>query len=236
MRLSWRRSSRAEDRFEAWITESHQKWVLAGGTTPVGPCPDEAFLRDLARKSRRIKLSDPRVDHAATCPTCLNQLLGFRQEIRSRRRKGLAVVGLVTACLASRRHSTLSGLAMGCNGISGDKYGNRLPDRGNLWDVGTFRGEQPGSTATGVAARGRCEAQRSLLPRFSPPGHYLVAVTRDQSAMVSWPKAARRRSPMEKRKRSPSISTYERPNRGQYFLSTTNEQDQASYYYPLQIK
>ena len=83
MRLSWRRSSRVEDRFESWITQQHQRRVLAGETTPSGPCPDEAFLRALARRSESIALSDPRVDHAATCPNCMNRLLALRQERQS---------------------------------------------------------------------------------------------------------------------------------------------------------
>ena len=85
--LSWSRPSRAEDRIESWLVQRHQERVLAGETTPVGPCPDEIFLRDLARKAKRIDLLDPRVDHAANCPTCMSRLLVFRQENRSRRRK-----------------------------------------------------------------------------------------------------------------------------------------------------
>ena len=53
MRLSWHRSSRVEDRFESWITQQHQRRVLAGETTPSGPCPDEAFLRALARRVQK---------------------------------------------------------------------------------------------------------------------------------------------------------------------------------------
>lgn len=232
MKLSWRRSSRAEDRFEAWVTESHQKWVLAGGTTPVGPCPDEAFLRDLARKSRRIKLSDPRVDHAATCSTCLNQLLGFRQEIRSRRRKS-AVVGLVTACLVIaaviavaryevQKQSPASNMAIVSQTV-------------NLWDVGTFRGEQPGQlqAVTLPAARVRLMI---ILPRFSLTGQYLVAVTRDQTGngvMAEGSAAALAHGD----KAAVSVDLdLRKAKSGQYFLSTTHEQDQASYYYPLQIK
>lgn len=37
MRLSWRRPSRAEDRFETWIAQGHQARVLAGGTTLLAP-------------------------------------------------------------------------------------------------------------------------------------------------------------------------------------------------------
>lgn len=76
MPLSWCRSRRVEDRLEKWISQQHQRRVLAGETTPFGPCPDEAFLRALARRSKSIALSDPRVDHAVMCPNCMNRLLG----------------------------------------------------------------------------------------------------------------------------------------------------------------
>ena len=78
MRLSGRRSPHAEDRFELWITQQHQRRVLAGETTPSGPCPDDEFLRDLARKSKSITLADPRIDHAANCRKCMSRLLELR--------------------------------------------------------------------------------------------------------------------------------------------------------------
>ena len=93
--LSWSRPSRAEDRIESWLVQLHQERVLAGETTPVGPCPDEIFLRDLARKAERIDLLDPRVDHAANCSTCMSRLLVFRQENHSRRRKRTLVTAVV---------------------------------------------------------------------------------------------------------------------------------------------
>ena len=112
MRLSWHRSSRVEDRFESWITQQHQRRVLAGETTPSGPCPDEAFLRALARRSKSIALSDPRVDHAATCPNCMNRLLALRQERQSQRRKlawalaGAACIILVAGLIAWSRYES----------------------------------------------------------------------------------------------------------------------------------
>jgi hypothetical protein len=94
MRLTWRRSVRAEDRFETWLAQQRQKQVESRVTAP-GPCPDEAFLRDLARKRSRISLSDPRVDHATSCPKCMNRLIALREESHSRRQK------LVLACAAA---------------------------------------------------------------------------------------------------------------------------------------
>ena len=232
MRLSWRRSSRAEDRFEKWIAQHHQARVLAGETTPVGPCPNEAFLCDLARKSNRIALSDSRVDHAATCPTCMHQLLRFRQEIRSRRRR-FAVAGLVAACLViaaiiavarygGQRQSPAANMAV-------------VSETVNLWDAGTYRGEQPGQlqSVSLPATRVRLEI---ILPRFSPPGQYLVAVTRDQSGNgVMAEGGATALAIGDKESVSVDLDLQEAKT-GQYFLSTTHEQDQASYYYPLQIK
>ena len=52
MSIFGRESSRAEDRFEAWLKRMHQERVLAGETEPTGPCPDDAFLRGVARRSK----------------------------------------------------------------------------------------------------------------------------------------------------------------------------------------
>jgi hypothetical protein len=81
MNLFGRESSRAEGRFEAWLKQKHQERVLSGQTDPTGPCPDEAFLRGLARRSKSISLSDPRIDHAANCPNCMNRILAMRRDI-----------------------------------------------------------------------------------------------------------------------------------------------------------
>jgi hypothetical protein len=75
-----------------------------------------------------------------------------------------------------------------------------------------------------------------VLPRHSAPGQYLVAITRDQNG-----------NGLVAEKISTTVGTgnqqeitadldLRRVNTGQYFLSTTHEQDQAAYYYPLYIK
>ena len=81
--MMWRKpdSPPAEDRFEEWFNRKRQESVLEGQVeAPQGPHPDDSFLRDLARKSRSINLSDPRVDHAASCPLCMRKLLALRNE------------------------------------------------------------------------------------------------------------------------------------------------------------
>jgi hypothetical protein len=104
----------------------------------------------------------------------------------------------------------------------------------NLWDVGTFRGVQPGQLQA-VSLPGAHVKLKIILPRFSPPGQYLVAVTRDQSGngvMAEGSAAALANGDKETVVVDLDLR---KAKSGQYFLSTTNEQDHASYYYPLKI-
>ena len=233
MRLSWSWPSRAEDRFESWLAQRHEDRVLAGETTPVGPCPDEAFLRDLARRAKWIALSDPRVAHAANCPTCMSRLLVFRQEISSRRRK-LTLVTAVVLC---------SVVAVAVITFARYQMHRQLPSANvavvseavNLWDAGTIRGNQPGSLQS-VFLPAAVVRVTIILPRFSPPGQYAVAVTQDQNGNGV---VAQRSAPATINGDHESVSVeldLRAAKAGAYFLATPHEQDQASYYYPLQIK
>ena len=233
MRLSWSWPSRAEDRFESWLAQRHEDRVLAGETTPVGPCPDEAFLRDLARRAKWIALSDPRVAHAANCPMCMSRLLVFRQENRSRRRKRTLVTAVVLCSL------------IGAVVITVARYGmhRQLPSANvavvseavNLWDAGTIRGNEPGSLQS-VFLPAAVVRVTIVLPRFSPPGQYAVAVTQDQNGNGVM---AQRSAPATINGDHESVSVeldLRAAKAGAYFLATTHDQDQASYYYPLQIR
>jgi hypothetical protein len=167
MRMSWCWPSRAEDRFESWLAQRHEERVLAGETTPVGPCPDETFLRDLARKAKRIDLSDPRVKHAANCSTCMSRLLVFRQGNRSRQRKLVLATAVAICAVVAVAVITIA------------RYGmhRQLPstelaiqsETVNLWDAGTIRGNQPCSLQS-VFLPAAVDRVTIILPRFSPPG------------------------------------------------------------------
>ncbi|HEX3985837.1 MAG TPA: hypothetical protein VHX13_04425 [Acidobacteriaceae bacterium] len=227
-----RKSSRAEDRFEAWITEKHREGVLSGETVPTGQCPDEAFLRGVARRSKKILLSDPRIDHAANCGNCMNHILAIRQNIRSERKKlalGLAaaclvvVVGLVAWFRYENHHRQMVAINAPVSKIV------------DLWNTGTYRGEQPGQLQSVIlpAAPVRLTI---VLPRFSSHGEYLVAVTRDQSGNGVVVEGFASASASNGQEKVSVVLDLRSAKAGAYFLSTTHEQDQAAYYYPLQIK
>lgn len=227
------RASRAENRFEAWITEKHRERVLSGQTEPAGPCPDETFLHGLARRSKSIPLTDPRIDHAANCPTCMSKLLMFRQRNQARRRRlsfavaaaSCVVIAVVIISLVRSgifRQSAPPNLAVATETV-------------DLWNAGTYRGTQPGSLQS-VSLPAALVKLTIILPRFSEEGEYLVAVTRDQNGddvLAEDRAAAINRGGREQVSVALNLR---QAQAGSYFLSTTHEQDQAAYYYPLQIK
>src|SRR6185312_12413712 len=99
--MMWRKpdSPPAEDRFEKWFNRKRQESVLGGQVEiPRGPHPDDSFLRDLARKSKSINLTDPRVDHAASCPLCMRKLLGFKNEKGTSTRR-VALTAILAFCV-----------------------------------------------------------------------------------------------------------------------------------------
>jgi hypothetical protein len=75
-----------------------------------------------------------------------------------------------------------------------------------------------------------------ILPRFSRPGQYMVAVTHDQSVNDPLAHGAAAANGGGDREEVSVDLDLRKSQPGAYFLSTTHEQDQASYYYPLQIK
>jgi hypothetical protein len=236
MRLHW--FSRAEDRLDAWVTRQHQERVLEGRTASVGPCPDEAFLEGITKQSKQIALSDPRVDHAANCPVCLKRLLELRSQHQSRRRR-LVFTAAVGCCLL-----IVAAFAVvswrGANTPHPADNMAAIPETIDLSNAGTLRGLPTNSAEPSplqsVSLPAALVKVRIILPRFSRPGQYTVAVTRDQSVndpLAHGEAAANGGGDREEVSVDLDLRKF-KP--GFYFLSTTHEQDQASYYYPLQIK
>ncbi len=232
MRLSWRRSSRIEDRFEAWITQQHQQRVLAGETTPTGPCPDDGFLLELAHKSKSIRLSDPRIDHAANCPKCMSRLLELRGKSRSHRRR-MALATAITACALTAVLVVVARFAMEKNTSTTNTA--VVARTVNLWDSGTVRGEQPGQLES-VSLPAALVRVTIILPRHSASGLYLVAITRDQNGSGVVAEGTATSVANGEQQQVTANLDLRKAATGPYFLSTTHEQDQAAYYYPLQIR
>ncbi len=227
------RSSRGEEKFEAWIQRLHEQRVASGETRPVGPCPDEEFLGGLANRSQAISLSDARIDHAATCPTCMSRIVALRNENR-KRNKELAYAFAAAMCLI---------LVAGIFGWFHLRHNHQetvavvepVSKTVDLCNAETDRGQQPRQLQS-VELPAAVVRLTVILPRFSPSGQYLIAVTRkeDGTGLVAEGLASTVAAGQQE-KVSVALDLH-KASAGAYFLSTTHEQDQAAYYYPLQIK
>jgi hypothetical protein len=163
----------------------------------------------------------------------MNRLIALREESHSRRQK------LVLACAAATCFVVAVALISMHRGrvheTSSEANMAVVSENVNLWDAGTLRGQQP-SPLQSISLPASLVRVKIVLPRLSEPGRYDVAVTRDQAgndvqahdAVTATSKSGRKELSVDLDLRKAAA--------GLYFLSTTHEQDQASYYYPLQIK
>lgn len=233
MSLRSRWLSRPEDRVEGWLTRHHQERVLAVETKPVGPCPDESFLQSLARHSNRIAFTDPRVGHAANCPICMRRLLELRPAYKARRRRIVFTAAAACCCVIA--------VALILVARHGAIPPRPVPDVAavqvtvDLWNAGTLRGDQP-SPLQSVTLPAALAKVTIILPRYSEPGRYAVAVTRDRTGNELLAHGSATAMGTGDREEVSIDLDLRNSQPGSYFLSTTHEQDQASYYYPLQIK
>jgi hypothetical protein len=105
----------------------------------------------------------------------------------------------------------------------------------NLWNAGAFRGQQPGPLQS-VSLPAALVRVKIVLPRFSSPGRYMVAVTHDPSGNGVVAEAAGTATSSGNQEIVVADLDLRRAKAGRYYLSTTHEQDQAAYYYPLEIR
>jgi hypothetical protein len=105
----------------------------------------------------------------------------------------------------------------------------------DLWNAGTLRGDQP-SPLQSVTLPASLAKVKIILPRYSESGRYAVAVTRDRTGKDLLAHGSATAIGTGDREEVSIDLDLRNSQPGSYFLSTTHEQDQASYYYPLQIK
>jgi hypothetical protein len=104
-----------------------------------------------------------------------------------------------------------------------------------LSNAGSYRGDQPAPLQS-VSLPAAVVKVTVVLPRYSTPGQYVVAVTGDQSGSDPVAKGIGRAVADGSRELVTVTLDLRSATTGPHFLSTTREQDQASYYYPLDIR
>jgi hypothetical protein len=237
-----------DDLNDTFLFEKLQEHVLENYPNPnrIG-CFDHATLETWVFHPERLDLSDPKYLHVLKCAECTHELLELRKlkkekdsaraaasvSVRTRPSKWVwATAAILLCCLAIgglaywRIHSQTAST----QGIPADPIAMTI----DLSQAGTTRGGGT-STVPPVALPRRVISAHILLPYFSPGGNYNVSVTMDRNgghSKVEGQGIAKVNG--FHADLTVSLDLRALPE-GTYYLATTHEGDQASYYYPLTV-
>jgi hypothetical protein len=163
----------------------------------------------------------------------MRRLLALRPQYQARRRRLVLTAAVACCCLIVAAFVVLA--RRGAE--TPRQIANMAPIQQtvDLWNAGTLRNGQP-SPLQSVTLPAALVKVTIILPRYSEPGRYAVAVTRDQNGNDLLAQSSAAATGNGDREEVSVNLDLRKSQPGAYFLSTTHEQDQASYYYPLQIK
>jgi len=163
----------------------------------------------------------------------MRRLLELRPVYESRRRRLVLTAAVACCCPIVAAFVVLA--RRGANTPHPVADMAAVPETLDLWNAGTLRNGQP-IPLQSVTLSAALVKVTIILPRYSEPGRYAVAVMRDQTGNDLLAQSSATATGNGDREEISVDLDLRKSKPGAYFLSTTHEQDQASYYYPLQIK
>ena len=246
-----RQSFLQDDDDDALLFKRLQEHVLDRHPNPdrVG-CIDHRTLETWVYSPQKLDLSDPKYLHVLKCAECTHELLELRKRRDERStRPGAAVAAGRAKRPAEWRWVRIAATVLLCVVLGGVTYwrihsrtlmsqnipATPLAETIDLSKAGTTRGGET-STVPPVLLPRRVVIAHILLPYFSPGGRYIVWVTMDRNGSPAKAEGVGTASVSGfHADLSVKLDLRELPE-GTYYLATTHEGDQASYYYPLSVR
>ena len=206
-------------------------------------CPDEETLKDIAEN--KLPLKHPARLHLASCSPCFAEFRSFKEQYdaaRSLKRRVLA--GAIAACLivaagiyGSRVFFERKAPSAIGNGVIRGNAETVANDRTiDLFDHGTVRGGSEPSPLDTVSLPSSLVHLRLILPRFSDPGSYTVAVSKDKGGIEIVARGSGVTVTAGPRLLLEVTLDLRGAQVGSYFLATVRESDNGTYYYPLRVQ
>ena len=195
-------------------------------------CPGDKVVREVA--ARRELIEDDTWHHITHCSPCYATFLQYKDEIRGeRRRRGLFILvgAALAACLLVTVGAWWTGLLPGHRAEPTVVAADRTVD---LYDWDAERG--------GVLREGReitlprtVVRVHIILPRFSQPGAYQVAVCRDRTMDSAIAENAANAIAEGPRQIVTVVLDLRSAKSGDLWFATKRESDEAGYYFPVRI-
>ena len=206
-------------------------------------CPDEKTLKDIAEN--RLPADHPARLHLASCSPCFAEFRSFKAEADDARASRLRILAWgLAACLvialgvygsrALLRKQAPQSAESGTQKQAGQLAAmDRTID---LYNHGTPRGGSEPNPLEAVALPSALVHLRLILPRFSDPGNYVVAVSKDKAGTAIAARGSGKTVADGPRLFLDVPLDLRGAPAGSYFLATVRESDNGTYYYPLNVQ
>jgi hypothetical protein len=196
-------------------------------------CPTQEVLQSIAR--RELPLNHEAFSHVGNCSECFRDIKAYQSRFQKRARRRVRVLlgAAAAACALLVIGAWLSGIFPGHRtAATAIVAASRTID---LYDWDALRGSGTVGEGRELALPRSMVRVRVILPRFSRPGTYQIAVCRERSldsTIAENTAAATSEGPRE----IVSVVLDLRAARaGSFWLATRRDQDEAGYYFPVRI-
>lgn len=222
---------------EEWFADLYRTMPPPTEAGEVAGCdgPDDEFLRRLANSSRKPSLLDPRVKHVTQCPYCLKRLMELRKERSGKQlwepslRSWMPVFAVFACAVGLFFYLHKPNRAVNIDSSPSATVSRTL----DLSREAPTRGVDQQLPITSIPSRS--VDLTLILPALSEAGGYSVAVKKDKQderPVVAGQGVAA----IEDQRTLLRVTLHlENVPAGTYYLSTTYDSDEATYYYPLRI-
>ena len=206
-------------------------------------CPDEKTLKDIAENS--LPLKHPARLHLASCSPCFAEFRSFKEQYDAARSlKQRVLAWAIAACLVVAAGIYGSRVlferkapsAIGNGALTGNVQTVANDRTIDLFNHGTVRGGSEPSPLDAVSLPSSLVHLRLILPRFSDPGSYTVAVSKDKGGTEIVARGSSMTVAAGPRLLLEVTLDLRRAQVGSYFLATVRESDNGTYYYPLKVQ
>lgn len=196
-------------------------------------CPGDKVVREVAE--RRELIEDDTWHHITHCSPCYATFLEYKDEIRrERRRRGLLILAgtALAACLLVAVGAWWIGFLPGHRtGPTVVVAADRTVDLYD-WDAQRGGGLKEGRE---IALPRTVVRVRVILPRFSRPGGYEIAVCRDRTIDSAIAKNTANTIAEGPRETVTVTLDLRTAKSGELWFATKRETDEAGYYFPVRI-
>lgn len=224
--------------------KSIRKFFLEANPNPRREgCPDEKTLKDIAEN--RLPPDHPARLHLASCSPCFAEFRSFKAEVDAARSSRLRILACgLAACLVialgvygSRVLLKKQAPQSAENGAQKQAGQLAAVDRTiDLYNHGTTRGGSEPSPLEAVSLPSALVRLRLILPRFSDPGSYVVAVSKDRAGTAIAARGSGKTFADGPRLFLDVPLDLRGASAGSYFLATMRESDNGIYHYPLTVQ